>query len=218
MPYVLYGHPRSGSCSVECALAEAGAEVRVVKVDLRAHEQREDAWRAVNPARKIPALELPAEDGCGGLLLTESAAILVALAERHPKADLLPPPASAARAQALRWLVYLVSEVYPLIEVSDYPERFAVGGAAPEAVREHAHAMLRERWLVLEAAIAGSPWLLPEGFSAADLHIATMSRWSLDAKWRAAALPRVETIVAALAERPAAGPVWRRHFPPRKAA
>lgn len=213
MPYTLYGEIGSGSCSVECALAEIGAEVRLVEIDLGAMAQRGESYLAVNPVGKVPCLELPEGDR-----VTESAAILITLAERHPEASLLPPVATSDRAEALRWLVYLVSEIYPLIEISDYPTRFAAEGAPAEALRDRVRELLRTRWQLVEAAITGRPWLLPAGFSVTDLHIATMSRWSLDKAWRGHALPRVEAIAAAIAERPAAGPVWRRHFTQRDAA
>ena len=174
--------------------------------------QRGESYLTVNPVGKVPCLELPEGDG-----VTESAAILITLAERHPEASLLPSAATPERAQALRWLAYLVSEIYPLIEISDYPTRFAAEGAPAEALRERVRELLRTRWQPVEAAIAGRPWLLSAGFSVTDLHIATMSRWSLDKAWRERALPGVEAIAAAVAGRPAAGPVWRRHFTRRDA-
>lgn len=212
MSYTLYGEIGSGSCSVECALAEIGTPVERIEIDLGSMEQRGAAYLAVNPIGKVPCLVLP-----DGERVTESAAILITLAERHPEAGLLPPAGTAERARALRWLVFLVSEIYPLIEIEDYPARFAAEGAPVEALRKRVLEILRERWRLVEAAVAGDPWLLPTGFSVADLHIATMSRWSLDPAWRAEALPGIEAIAAAVAARPASGPVWRRHFVRRAA-
>jgi glutathione S-transferase len=96
MPYILYGSRRSGSLAVELALAEIRADYEVRQVDLDANAQRKDAYAAVNPQRKIPALVTPA-----GETLTESVAILLTLDERQPEARLLPPAASAERASAL---------------------------------------------------------------------------------------------------------------------
>ena len=61
---------------------------------------------SIAPQRKVPALLTPQ-----GETLTESAAILLTLDDRHPEAALLPPPGTADRAQALRWLLFISSEV-----------------------------------------------------------------------------------------------------------
>lgn len=84
---------RSGSCSAECALAEAAAEYETINVDLRANAQLGAEYAAINPVRKIPALRLP-----NGEILTESAAILLAIADQHPDAGLLPTAGSDGRA------------------------------------------------------------------------------------------------------------------------
>ena len=207
MGYVLYGDRQTGACSIACVLTEIGADFDSVTVALDAEAQRTAAYRAVNPAGKVPALQLP-----DGTVLTESAAILMTLADGHPGAGLLPPPGSTERAVALRWLVYLVAEIYPIIEINDYPERFAEPGAAAMGLRDRIRATLRARWLPVEAAIAGSPWLMPSGLSIVDFHIATMSRWSLGRDWRTETLPRVEALTAAIAARPRSGPVWLSHF------
>src|SRR5205085_6295730 len=102
----------SGSCSVECALAEAGAEYQTIDIDLRANAQRNAGYAAVNPAQKIPALRLP-----DGAIVTESAAILLTICDHHPDSGLLPDRGSAARAQALRWIAFCASEIYPMVEI-----------------------------------------------------------------------------------------------------
>src|SRR5436309_1091712 len=84
-----------------------------------AAEQEEPEFLKVNPSGKMPALKLP-----GGEVNTESGAILLTVADRHPDAGLLPPHASFARAECYRWIVFLASEVYPMVEISDYPHRF----------------------------------------------------------------------------------------------
>jgi GST-like protein len=210
MAYLLYGDRGSGSFAVEAALCALGASFELHDVDLRAEQQRGAAYQAVNPQRKLPALITPA-----GETLTESAAILIALDERHPAAGLLPPVGSRERAQALRWLLFVASELYPLIEIVDYPERFASSADAAPGVRDAARQRWSERWLLLENAISGKPWLSPHGFSFADVYIAMASRWGMTAEWRCAHLPRVEALAAAVAVRPELVAAWRRHFGPR---
>src|SRR6185437_15327124 len=124
---------RSGSCSAECALAEAGAEYETADIDLRTNAQLGVEYGAINPARKIPALRLP-----GGAIVTESAAILLTICDRHPDAGLLPKSGSDARAQALRWIAFCASEFYPMVEVVDYPERFCPEDERAEALRDAA--------------------------------------------------------------------------------
>ena len=205
--YKLFGTQGSGSAMVEAALAETGAAFEVVNIDLGSDEQRGDAYRRLNPTGKIPALVLPS-----GAVLAESAAMLIILAERHPEAKLLPPTGSDERALALRWLVSIVAEIYPMIEIRDYPKRFSIGEKGEETIKNIAQLRARERWDAIESAIAGTPWLLPSGFSVTDLAIANVSRWTIGKEWRIANLPRIEAINTAILVRPKAGKVWTRHF------
>jgi GST-like protein len=207
MPYQLYGELGSGAGIVEVALAAAGAPYEWHEVSLEKSEQRSDSYARLNPQRKLPTLITPA-----GETLTETAAILLILDERHPAARLLPPHRTPERAQALRWLLFLASELYPIIEISDYPERFTPDGGNAPAVRELAASIWRERWLILQSQIAGEPWLLPSGFCCTDIYIASLSRWGHQQLWRPHHLPRVEKLAAAVAVQPVIGDVWRKHF------
>lgn len=207
MAYQLYGELGSGSGIIEVALAALGVPHEWHEVSLGTEQQRADAYASLNPQRKLPTLITPE-----GETLTESAAILIVLDERHPDAGLFPARGTPARAQALRWLLFLAAELYPLVEMSDYPERFALHGAPVEGVRERARQIWRERWLVLEAQVAGEPWLLRSGFCFTDVYLASLSRWMQQADWRPLHIPRVEAIAQAVAARPVIGPLWARHF------
>lgn len=198
---------RSGSCSAECALAEAGAEYETAEIDLATNAQLGAEYGAINPARKIPALRLP-----GGAIVTESAAILLTICDRHPDSGLLPKSGSDGRAQALRWIAFCASEFYPMVEIADYPERFCPEGVSTLATGQIARDRLRNRALMIEQAISGEPWLLRSGFSVADIYAANLTRWSIGQEWRAANCPKLERMTAEIGTRPKAGPVWRRHF------
>jgi GST-like protein len=206
MSYRLYGDLGSGAFSAEAALAEAGAPYSFELVSLEKNEQKSPAFLAINPSGKMPALRLPE-----GEIVTESAAILLTLADHFPNAGLLPPQGGNARAQAYRWLAFMAGEIYPIVEIVDYPERFAPAGAQAQALREQAKARIRERLLIVERSIR-EPFLLAHGFSLLDIYAAMFSRWSLEAAWKQANLPRLMALAEGVSQRPAVAPVWRRHF------
>jgi glutathione S-transferase len=194
MRYIIWGARGSGSGIVEAACAELGVDYEARDLDARNDEHRGERYGAVNPHRKMPTLEV------GGEVITESVAIVLTLDERHPEGRLLPPPGSPDRAQALRWMLYLATEIYPLVELDDFPDRFAASPDVAAALRERAQEITRERWRTLEAQIAG-PYLLASGFSATDLYITKLAVWQTE-DFRRAALPRVHALTEAVRARP----------------
>ncbi len=208
MAYVLYGDQGSGAFCVEAALAEAGAPLEFHPISLEAGEQTSESFLALNPSGKIPALALPE-----GGIVTETAALLILIAERHPEANLLPAPGTPERAQALRWLAFMASEIYPIVEIADYPERFVADHKGVAVLKQSARKRIRERLLIVEAAVAG-PWFLGETFSALDIYAAMFSRWreAREGGWREEFLPKICVLAAALSERVALKPVWEKHF------
>jgi GST-like protein len=207
MSYRLYGDLGSGAFSAEAALAEAGAPYTFELVSLERNEQKEPRFLSLNPSGKIPALRLPE-----GGIVTESAAILLTLADHFPQSGLLPAQGAPARASAYRWLAFMASEIYPFVEIVDYPARFAPEGAAAEALREVARGRVRERLLLLERVLAG-PFMLPGGFSLLDIYAAMFTRWSVGQEWREKHLPRLSALAEAVSRRPAIAPLWKKHFP-----
>jgi GST-like protein len=207
MTYIIHGARGSGSSLVEAACAEIGADYELRDLDVKGEEQRGDAYAALNPQRKLPTLEVD-----GGEIITESVAIVLTLDERHRDAGLLPPPGSRQRAQALRWMLFIATELYPIVEIIDYPQRFAAVPEGNEALRARAKEIWHQRWRVVESNLAGSPYCVDSGFSAADLYIAMLSRWDMTEAWRREHLPRIEALAAVVRARPATARVWARHF------
>ncbi|NGM21875.1 glutathione S-transferase family protein [Roseomonas stagni] len=213
MTYILHGDIGSGSAMPEMALAEIGAPVDLRDVPLEGDHQLRAEYRAINPMGRLPTLVLPAQGG-DGTVLTESLAILVTLADRHPEAGLLPPPGETARAVALRWMALLAGEFYPQVTRWDYPARFGYAPDQVEAARDNALAMGRDVLRIIEAhalPVAGGPFLLGARFSVADIALAVMSRWMKGREWVPVNLPRIQALAEAVAARPAIAPVWARH-------
>jgi GST-like protein len=211
MTYILHGDIGSGSAPVEMALAEIGAAAELRAVPLEGDHQLRAAYRAINPMGRIPALVLP-----DGTVVTESLAILLTLADRHPEAALLPPPGASGRAIALRWMALLAGEFYPQVTRYDYPARFGVGPDQAEALKRRAVEMGREVMMVIEAHAglsgdAAAPFLLGNRFSLADIYLAVLSRWMGGRAWTPANLPRIEVLARAVAARPAIAPLWAKH-------
>jgi glutathione S-transferase len=108
-------------------------------------------------------------------------------------------------------MLFLATELYPLVEIIDYPERFLVSDEAIEPTRTRADELWKERWHVLEANIAGAPYCVASGFSATDLYITKFSAW-LESSWRREQLPKVNGLFKAVCARPALQGVWARHI------
>jgi GST-like protein len=207
--FIIFGDKGSGAFSAEAALAEVGAPYEFKTISLEKNEQRSPEFLAINPSGKMPAVRLPE-----GLILTESLAILLTVADHFPNARLLPPQASPERGTAYRWLAFMADEIYPMVEISDYPERFAPQGEQAEALRQKARERIRDRLLIVERQVAG-PWFLPSGFSILDIYAAMFSRWrgSIGRDWPVDEnIPNLLALAKALSERPRTAPVWQRHF------
>jgi glutathione S-transferase len=209
MSYIVYGDKGSGAFSVEAALAEAGAAYEFREISLEKDEQKSESFLTINPSGKIPALQLPE-----GGVVTESAALLLLIAERHPEAKLMPDLGTPERAEALRWLAFMASEIYPIVEIADYPERFFADHKAAAILGRSAKQRIRERLIILESGAMG-PWFLGEAYSLIDIYAVMFTRWreAREGGWRDDYLPKICAIAAALADRPFIKPVYEKHFP-----
>lgn len=93
----LYGAEGSGSIAVEAALTLLGIPYELIEGATWVDGLARDRVAAENPMRQVPTLVLP-----GGEVVTESAAILIYLAESYPEAGLGPAAPAQLRRQFLR--------------------------------------------------------------------------------------------------------------------
>jgi GST-like protein len=143
--------------------------------------------------------------------MTESAAITLHLADLTGSSDLVPAVGEATRPAFLRWLVFLVANVYPTFTYADDPARFVPGEAAQQGFRENVDAYALRLWGQVED-VAGIPWFLGERFSALDIYLAVMTRWRPRRAWFATNRPRLHAIALRAEAEPRLNAVWRRNF------
>jgi GST-like protein len=205
--YALIGYPGAGSSIVEAMLELAGLTYKVEYVDLEERPVDRERLAALNPLVQVPVLTLP-----DGTVMTESAAIALYLAEQVPAAGLAPPVGDAARAPFLRWLVFLVANVYPMSTVGDIPAQWVSGEAAGHELRASTMAYREKSWRIVEANIAPQPWFLGQRFSALDLYVAAMTRWRPRRDWFKANCPKLHAIALAADREPRLAEVWKRNF------
>src|ERR1043165_7083060 len=106
----LYTWTTPNAQKVSIMLEEVELPYVVHTVDIGKGEQRSDAYRAVNPNGKVPAIVDRAGPEGAPLTLFESGAILVYLAEKSGR---LLEPDGAARAATLQWLMFQMGNVGP---------------------------------------------------------------------------------------------------------
>ncbi|WP_199262444.1 glutathione S-transferase family protein [Paracoccus binzhouensis] len=203
----LYRRNGWGSAIIEMQLAHYGLAADAVEVaDLFIdQEARRDLMR-ISPAGQIPVLILP-----DGRVLSESAAITLHLADMTERDDLVPAPGAPERPRFLRWLIFLVAQVYPCFTFGDDPARFLSDKAAQKELGEATTARLQELWTALEGVV-GAPWFLGERFSALDIYLAAMTNWKPGPDWFQAKAPKVWSIASATAAREDLAPVFQRNF------
>jgi len=187
--YTLYGRAGWGSAIVEAQLVWYGLPFAFEPVgDLLRSAQARAALEKVNPLAQVPTLVMP-----DGTVMSESAAITLLLADITGKDSLVPRAGAPERAKFLRWLVFVVANIYPTFTYADVPSRFVAVAAAQDPFRAATDAYAQRLWRQVESE-AASPWYLGDKFSALDIFIAVMSRWRPKRAWFEAETPRLFAI------------------------
>ncbi|MGK3987109.1 glutathione S-transferase family protein [Sorangium sp. So ce136] len=171
----LYEFAPTRSIRVRWVLQELGVEFESVPVNLAAGGHRSPEFLEINPAGKVPALV------DGDLVLTESVAIVLYLAEKYPDKGLLPADLQQ-RAQVYRWLLFAATELeQPLWRIARhtflYPEdqrlpaEVALAGKDFKAMAE-----------VLEKHMQQRQFVVGDALTVADIVMAYTLDWAKEAK------------------------------------
>ncbi|MBX3187498.1 MAG: glutathione S-transferase family protein [Labilithrix sp.] len=170
----LYHQPRTRSSRVRWLLAELGVTCDVAPIDVFAGEGRKpDYQQAVHPHGFVPALE---EDG---QILIESSAICMYLADRYGEGRLAPKLGTAERGKYYEWMVYVPATVDPCLETIMFHTVFLPEGKRiPQLVERAKKSWTTKMEPRIEAALAKSPFILGETFSAADVLVGGALAWA----------------------------------------
>lgn len=207
-PLTLYGAPASGAVAVEAALTLLGLPYELIEGATWAEEAARDRVATSNPMRQIPTLVLP-----DGEVMTESAAILIYLADLDPAATLAPAPNAPQRRQFLRWMLYVSSAIYALHWIKPDVGRIGAPEAAREAVVNAVHERIAFCWANMDSQLNPGRYLLGDELTALDLYVAVVSRFG---PWRERfeeVAPRMTPAVHRVDQDPRLAPLWRERFP-----
>jgi len=192
------------SIKVPIALEEMGLDYRLVPVNLRQGEQKTDAFKAMNPNAKVPVLIDRSVPGGGDVILGESAAILVYLAEKTGR---LLPKDGPQRGKVFEQLFFHASGLSPA-----FLQSFQVAIQASPQPEAKARALAEvDRTLgVLNQILERHPYAAGVDYSIADIaHFgrvwrhqavgATLDRFPFVARWYEEILTR-SAVLAAIAK------------------
>ncbi|OUM02696.1 glutathione S-transferase family protein [Variovorax sp. JS1663] len=207
--YRLYGAPGSGATPVHAALTLIGAPVEVIDVAPWEGEAERNKLLPVNAMRQVPVLVLPS-----GEVMTESAAILIWLGDRHPESGLAPPVDDPRRAQYLRWMSFIPAAIYSMFWVRDEPSRLAADAQAEAVIKARTAARITQCWQIMDAQMPrGTPYLLGEQIGMLDLYVTVASRWTPQRKRFYGAAPRLAEVVRRVDAEPRLAAFWAARFP-----
>lgn len=160
-----YTNPMSRGQIARWAIEESGASYETVLLDY-ASTMKQEPFLSINPMGKVPAIVH------NGQVVTECAAICAYLAEAFPDAGLAPTPAE--RADYYRWLFFGAGPLEQAVTnramgfaPTDDQGRMAGYGNYDLAVD------------VLEKAVAASPYIAGDRFTAADVYVGSQVIWGV---------------------------------------
>ena len=204
----VFGAVGSGSIPVEATLTLLGIPYELIEGVTWVDEAARKRVEAVNPMRQVPAVVFPS-----GEIMTESAAILIHLADAHPQARLAPPVGDPRRAQYLRWMAYVSSAIYALFWIKGDPLRIAASKADAPRVIDRVHDRIAACWANMDKHITPGRYILGDELSVLDLYVTVVSRFG---PWRTRfykTAPKMAEIVRRVDADPRLKDFWARRYP-----
>ena len=201
--YKLYWAKSMGSMVAEVLFEEIGVEYEKVPIDMEKEENRSPEFLAINPLGQIPTLVLP-----DGTVMTESAAMVLQITDRHPEAKLAPPAGSPEGARFQRWLLFMATTIYPAEQRLFYADRITTDARAVAGIEDRARTDMDSYFAILNDALDPGPYLLGESFSAVDVYLWMFVKWHPDTAKLFADNPRIARLVELVEARPSVAKVW----------
>ncbi|GGF98717.1 MULTISPECIES: glutathione S-transferase family protein [Rhizobium] len=188
-----------GSCALasHIALAESGLPYEVKRLNFAEGEQRSEAYLAINPKGRVPALVT--DKG----VVTETVAILGYIAQAAPEARLAPlaDPFLFAKMQAFN--AYMASTVHVAHAHGRRGYRWADQETSFEDMKNKLPQVMSECFRLIEDGMLEGPYVLGEHYSTADPYLFLMSGWLKSDRVEIADFPRVHAHYRMMLERPA---------------
>jgi len=204
----IYGAPGFGSVAVEAALTLLGVPYEAVDIAADNPDAFLAAAAAVNPLKQVPALVLPS-----GELMTESAAMLIWLADQHPEARMAPGLDDPKRAQFLRWMVYIPAAIYSMFWVRDVPARLAADAEAEKVIMARTAERIAECWRLMDEQVSPGRFILGDDLSVLDLYVTMVSRWAPRRRRFYEVAPKMSEVVRRVDADPRLAEFWAERFP-----
>ncbi|MDE1150218.1 MAG: glutathione binding-like protein [Azospirillaceae bacterium] len=159
----VYAFATPNSVKVPIALEELGLAYTLHAVNVRQGEQKDAGFVALNPSAKVPVL-VDTDAAGRRLIQTESAAILVYLAEKTGR---LLPTTLAGRARVFEQLFFHASALGPAFGQAGFFQRQA---AEPQPLAIQRFATEARRTLaVLDGVLADRPFVAGDTYTIADI-------------------------------------------------
>jgi glutathione S-transferase len=195
----LHYFPSNASMTPHMVLEELGVPYELVLVDRTTNAHHSPEYLKLNPNGKIPVLV------DGDLVLYETAAITLHLADTHAGAGLAPPLGTPERAQFYKWLMWLSNTLQAEMPLYFYSDRWADTPEGAAALKRHAEAHIAAMIDQLEAELArhGGPWFLGAHYSVLDPYVLMLCRWTRGMARPARTLPHLGPYLQRLLARPA---------------
>jgi glutathione S-transferase len=192
----IYGILNSRALRPLWAAKECGLDVEQIRVGLGPDGTESEWFRKINPNAAIPALQ------DRDLTMWESLAINLYLAKRYGQG--LYPDRVEDEARTWQWTLWAVAELEPhVVTILEHGSLLPPEQRSQDAVSS-ALAAITKPLDVLDGALSGSPYLLGDRFTIADLNLAAVLYPAYDNKWAVVHHPNVMAWLARCWARPAA--------------
>ena len=205
--YIVHGAEGSGSVPVEAALTLLGLPYRVVSSTILA-ERADPELARINPMLQVPALTLP-----GGELMTESAAILIWLADAHPEARLAPTMAAHTRPAFLRWMAFISASIYAYYWIRDEPARIIDDPELGKIAKARIGDRFIDCWRIMDRQVDPGRYILGDDLTVLDLYVAVISRWAGGRGRFNEAAPKLAAVARRVDAEPRLQAFWAERFP-----
>lgn len=162
----LHYMPQTRAAGTRIILEELGAPYDLHVMNMKAGENREPGYLAINPLGKVPAIEHR------GKLVTEQIAVAIYLGDLFSQAGLTPAVDDPDRGPYLRWLVYYAACFEPALM-----DKFRKVDPGP--VTQSVYGSYDLMLDTLEGALSNGPYILGDRLSLADIQWGVALNWTM---------------------------------------